>query len=191
MLLIVIYSILVGLCYGRLIGTSNRTHLTSVDQLNLNTTWITNQFSPKQCLCTALSQYSNVLLLNSYSNGSCQLFFSLPYTYTMRYHVNSTLILLSPLPPVNQAPCCSNLTWLMTRIKNSTLPVTSHSSPTYMVIDDLNYLAVISFNDKLYRYNRTTMSLITSRTVASSCVALSYYNGQYFVGMIVVVVIHC
>lgn len=176
------YSILLASCHSKSIGTSNRTRFTSVDRLNTNTVWINNQFSAKQCLCTVLSQYNTALLFNSYSNGSCQLFFSLPYTYTMEYNVNSTLILLSPLPPVNQAPCCSNLTWLITRIKNSTLPVISHSSPTYMVIDDLDYLAVISYNDKLYRFNRTTMSLILSRSIASACVSLSYYNRQYFVG---------
>ena len=180
-----IYSIMIISCHGISIGTVNRTRFTSVDRLNADAVWIHNQSSPRQCLCTVLSQYRNTRIFNSYSNGSCQLFFSLPVTYTMEYNFDSTLILLSPLPPVNQAPCCSNLTWLMTRIKNSALPITYLLNPTYLVIDDFDYLAAIAYNDKLYRYNRSTMASVSATSVAAQCVALSYYNKQYFVGTIV------
>lgn len=185
MLILVIYSILLTICHAQLIGSVNKTRFTSIDRLNTNTLWIYNQTSSQQCLCTVLSQYTNVLLFNSYINGSCQLFVSLPYTYTMEYNENSTIILLSPLPSVNQTPCCSNLAWLMTRIKNSSLPILNISMPTYLAIDDLDYLAIVSYGDKLYRYNRTTMTYITSKSIATQCMAVTYYNKQYFVGMFI------
>jgi hypothetical protein len=88
------YLILLVLYYSRgtSIGTVNKTRFTSVDQLNSDALWLYNQQPSQQCLCTVLSQYNNVLLFNSSSNGSCQLFFSLPYTYTMNYNINSTII---------------------------------------------------------------------------------------------------
>ncbi len=179
MLTLVIYSIFLVSCYSIPIGTVNQTRFTSVDQLNSDAIWINNQFSPKECLCTVLSQYNNVLLFNSYSNGSCQLFISLPYTYTMEYNFNSTIIFLSPLPPVNQAPCCSNLTWLITLMNNSPLPPVPIGNPSYPVIDDLDYLAVLDSSWFLNRYNRTTMAYISS-TFIPYAYALSYYNKQYF-----------
>jgi hypothetical protein len=175
-----IYSILFVSCHGIPIGTANQTRFTSVDRLNSGAIWINNQLSPKQCLCTVLSQYSNVLLFNSYTNGSCQLFFSLPYAYTMEYNFNSTIIFLSPLPPANQAPCCSNLTWLISRMSNSITSPIAPVAPSYLVIDDLDYLAVLIGNLYLYRYNRTTMALISSVLIPLS-EALSYYNKQYFI----------
>ena len=54
--------------------------------------------------------------------------------------------------------------------------------PNYLVIDDLDYLAVLTYNSMLVRFNRTTMAQVSSTSVGSQCVSLSYYNGQYFVG---------
>jgi hypothetical protein len=169
-----IHSILFAVCYGRSIGTVNRTRFTSVDQLDTGTVWLYNQLTPQQYLCTTLSQYNNVLLFNNYVNGSCQLFFSLPCTYTMESNINSTIILLSPLSPINQTPCCSNLTRLITRISSSSLPTVFLTLPNYIVIDDLDYLAVLSSDIVLNRYNRTTMTLVSSTSMSYSP-SLSYY----------------
>ena len=182
MLALTICSVLITICQGVSFGKVNTSRFTSLDQLNVDALWIHNQSSPRQCLCTVLSLFPTALLFNAFNNGSCQLFFALPFTYIMQYHPQSTLILLKALPPRQQAPCCSNLTWLMTRIANSALPPVSLSSPTYMVIDDLDYLAVTSYNDKLYRFNRTTMAQVTSTWIANLCISVSYYNKQYFVG---------
>jgi hypothetical protein len=94
--------------------------------------------------------------------------------------MNSTIIFLSPLPPVNQAPCCSDITWLMIRMSIPILSLAASTAPGYMVIDDLDYLAVLMSNSYLYRYNRTTMALNSTVQISSS-VALSYYNKQYFI----------
>jgi hypothetical protein len=69
----------------------------------------------------------------------------------------------------------------MARINSSALPTTSISEPGYLVIDDLDYLAVLSSTNKLYRYNQTTMTLVTGSTLSGSNYALSHYNKQYFV----------
>ncbi len=182
MIILIIIHLFWFVVYGdRLIGTVNNTRFTSVDRLNTDSIWIDHQISPQHCLCTVLSQYSNVRLFNSYSNGSCQLFFSLPFTYTMEYNSNATIILLSLLPPVNQAPCCSNLTWLMARIQISALPAINMASPIYLVVDDLDYLAVLSDTTaSLNRYNRTTMTLISSTPMANAQ-SLSYYSKSYFI----------
>ncbi|UJR37464.1 hypothetical protein I4U23_030167 [Adineta vaga] len=179
---LVIYSFLYAHCLCVSFGTVRRARFTSVNQLNSDTIWLNNQSSSQECLCTVLRSYNNTFLFNSYTNGSCHLFFSLPYTYRMEFHINSTTILLKSLPPINQAPCCSNLSWLMSRIKNSSLPIVTLSQPTYLVIDDLDYLAVISYNNKLYRYNRTSMISVTSKVIAAQCMSISYYKQQYFVG---------
>jgi hypothetical protein len=105
--------------------------------------------------------------------------------YSFHYHVHIQWNLTS-IPLVNQAACCSNLTWLMTRISSSALLVVSMSSPTYLVIDDLDYLPIISYNNKLFRYSRTTITLITSTSIATQSIAISYYNKQYFVGMLTI-----
>ncbi len=62
--------------------------------------------------------------------------------------------------------------------ENSALPVVSMTSSPYLMIDDLDHLAIISYGNKLYIYNRTTMAFIISRPIASQCMAVSYYNKQ-------------
>jgi hypothetical protein len=181
--LFIIHLFLFTVCGGIRIGTVNNTRFTSTNGLNSGTVWIHNQTSPKQCLCTALSEYNNPLLFNSYSNGSCQLFFSLPYTYIMEENINSTIIFLSQLPPIDQAPCCSNLTWLITRMQNS-LQSTGISNPNYLVIDNLGNLAVLTYSfsnlhPQLYRYNRTIMASVSTPAIRGT--SLSYYNKQYFI----------
>ena len=187
MLLVTICSVLIGIAHAVPIGTVNTSRFTSLDQLNQDALWIVNQSSPRRCLCTVLARFPTALLFNSFTNGSCQLFFSLPIAYTMQRHPQSTLVLLKPLPPREQAPCCSNLTWLITRMANSALPSIPLTKPTYLVIDDLDYLAVMSYDAKLYRYNRTTMAHVSSILVASQCRSISYYNKQYFVGKCMVI----
>jgi hypothetical protein len=182
MLILTICLTIAALSHAAPIGTVNTSRLTSLGQLNRDALWIQNQSSSRQCLCTVLSRFPTALLFNSFSNGSCQLFFALPFTYTLQSHPQSTLILLRPLPPREQAPCCSNLTWLMTRIVNSAQTPVSLNSPTYLVIDDLDYLAVISYDDKLYRFNRTTMAQVSSTWIANQCLSVNSYNKQYFVG---------
>ncbi|CAF1439906.1 unnamed protein product [Adineta ricciae] len=162
------------------IGKVSTARFTSIDQLNTGTTWISNQLTVEQCLCTALLQYTNVLLFNSYSNGSCQLFFALPYTYTMEYRNDSTIILLSPLPPRDQAPCCSNLPWLMSRIVNSSTTTLTLKHPSHLIIDDFNYLVVLYNSYTVNRYSRSTMLLNSTISVGVFTEALSYYNRQYF-----------
>jgi hypothetical protein len=93
----------------------------------------------------------------------------------MEYNFNSTIIFLSSLPPSNQAPCCSNLAWLITRMNNPTTSPIAPLAPSYLVIDDLDYLAVLIGGLYLYRYNRTTMAFISSAFI-SSTQTLSYYN---------------
>ena len=168
--------------HGIPIGTTNKTVFVSLSPTAVSTVWINNQSSARQCLCSALSGYTNVRLLNIFTNGSCQLFFTLPYTYTLQHNDDSTLIFLVPLPLPTQAPCCSNLTWLVSRIKSAALPPVTLDTPGNIVIDDLDYLAVLSSDDTLLRYNRTTMTLVSSTSVGSQCVSLTYYNRQYFVG---------
>ena len=179
--LFAVCSVLTAFSHAVSIGKVNTSRFTSLDQLNQDAVWIYNQSSNQRCLCTVLSLFPNALLFNAFNNGSCQLFFALPFTYIMQYHPQSTLILLKALPPRQLAPCCSNLTWLMTRIANSSLPPVSLSSPTYMVIDDLDYLAVITYGSNLYRFNRTTMAPVISKSIGPGCTALSYYNKQYFI----------
>ncbi|CAF1592459.1 unnamed protein product [Adineta steineri] len=141
-LLLTIHSLLFTICYSVPFGKVNKTRFTSRDLLNSEAIWLSNQLTPEKCLCTILSQYNNTLLFNSYQNGSCQVFLSLPYTYTMEYRNDSTFILLSSLPSRDIAPCCSNLPWLIKRITNSSLSSISLNTPSYLVIDDYDELVI-------------------------------------------------
>lgn len=182
MLLLVIFLNIIRISFSISIGSVNNARFTSVDLLNENTVWINNQFSVEKCLCTILASYPHVLLFNSFTNGSCQLFFALPYTYKMLSHSTSTLVLLRSLPARSQAPCCSNLTWLMSRVIGSMSSVVTLTAPTYLAIDDQDYLGVVAYNDKFYRFNRTSMTQVTSKVIASTCMSLTYYKGKYFIG---------
>ena len=182
MLFALLCSMVLRMSFAVSIGRVRNARFTSVDLLNTDAVWINNQSTAAKCLCTVRVAFPTASLFNSFTNGSCQLFFALPYTYKMVSSPSTTLILLQPLPARAQAPCCSNLTWLMNRMISSALPVTAFNAPTYLAIDDEDYLGVVAYNDKFYRFNRTTMAQLSSKVIATLCVSVTYYKGKYFIG---------
>ena len=164
---------------GRVINT----RFTSVDQLNIGSIWLFNLTTWSQCVCDVLSGRfaSTAVALNMYRNGSCQFFTTLPYTFTLETNPNSTLVLLKPLPPRDLAPCCSNVSWLINQINASQQESTNVSNPGYVIIDDNNYLVVLSYRVSFSQYNRTTLNMIRNITSVVSPTSLTYRNGFYYI----------
>ena len=165
------------------VGRVNNTRFTSVDRTNPGSLWLSWYGTWSQCMRSVLqSNFSDdVLAMNSYTNGSCQLFTQLPSTYTMETNKNSTLILFKPLPPPTFAPCCSNLLWLISTINSSQQASLNVTSPSFVVIDERNNLATMSYTGPLVQFNRSTMALTRTSTPVSLATGISYYNGMYYI----------
>ena len=170
-------------CAASSLGRVNKTRFTSIDHMNSGSLWLSSYTTWSQCVCTALRSNfsSNVLALNSYANGSCQLFLQLPSSYTMESNNNSTLILFKPLPPVNVAPCCSNLSWLISTINASQQASANVTHPSFLVIDDNDYLATVTYSGPFVQFNRSTMNVVRSNTLVAGATGISYYNGMYYI----------
>ncbi|CAF0771010.1 unnamed protein product [Adineta ricciae] len=116
-----------------------------------------------------------------FNSHCCQLFTALPLTYRMEMNGNSTLILFKPLPPENLAPCCSNLSWLMTRINTTSQMSVNISKPTFLVFDGNDYLVTLGYRGPLIQFNRTTLNIIQSVSVVTDATSINYNNGFYYI----------
>ena len=165
------------------IGRIANTRFTSIDQLNPNSVWFSSFLNWRECVCMVMSSTfsSTAIAINMYVNSSCQLFTALPLTYRMETNGNSTVILFKQLTPRNLAPCCSNLSWLMTRI-NTVSPVSvSVAKPTFLLFDDNDYLVTIGYRGPLVQFNRTTLDIIQSVSVVTDATSINYNNGFYYI----------
>lgn len=149
--------------------------------------WLINQPNANVCLCNALKLYSlgQIAGLNSYSsNSSCQLILSPPVlTPVIVSDIRSNLILLQPL---TDAPCCSDLSWLLTRIKNSQQTSANVSGPSTLTINSANtLLSTLSNYGPIARFHRNNLTLQGAYQLPGvySCVTASYQTGLFFVGM--------
>ena len=165
------------------IGRVNNTRFTSTIDSNDNSIWLSDFTTWSECLCTVLSNnlFSSAVAFNLYLNGSCQLFLTLPITYRMEKETNSTLILLKQLPARDLAPCCSNLSWLIHRLNASQQASANISSPSFLIIDDHDFLVALSYKGPFIQFNRTTLSPIRTVTIGDSATSLSYRNGLYYI----------
>ncbi len=166
------------------VGRVNNTRFTSVDQLNIGSIWLFSFSTWSQCVCEVLSSnFSSIAIaINMYRNGSCQLFTTLPSTFTLEVNTNSTLILFKSLPVINNlSPCCSNLSWLMNRINTSQQASVNISKPGYVILDNNNYLVALSYKVSTTQLNRTTLNAILATAAISSPTSLSYHNGFYYI----------
>jgi hypothetical protein len=162
-----VLNILIGYVYqARLVTTSN-------------STWLYNKTNINTCICTAMQLFdSKLLALNYFSlNKSCQIYISINSPGIISYP-NSTLILFQPLP----APCCSNLTWLLTQIQRAQISSSSYVlNPTFLSIDSANkLLSVMSYNSLRTLFNPTNLSLIINTTsVGPNCAIASQYGNLF------------
>ncbi|UJR36267.1 hypothetical protein I4U23_028997 [Adineta vaga] len=164
------------------LGRMANSRFTSVDRQNQNSLWFSMFNNWYECVCMVLSSplSSTAIAINMYRNGSCQLFVTLPLTYTMEINTNSTLILFKQLPARNLAPCCSNLSWLMTKLSTSPQISANMTKPTFLILDDNNYLVTVGYRGPLVQFNRTTLNVIQSSLVVNDATSISYHNGFYY-----------
>jgi hypothetical protein len=165
------------------IGRVKNARFTGIAGTNAGSLWLSGYGTWSQCVCSVLRSNfsSDVLALNSYANGSCQLFTQLPIAYAMETNNNSTLILLKPLPAPGVAPCCSNLSWLISAINASQQASGNVTNPSFLVIDDNDYLVTVTYGGPLVQFNRSTMSVVRNSTPVTLATGISYYNGIYYI----------
>ncbi|CAF1399656.1 unnamed protein product [Adineta ricciae] len=151
------------------------------------TTWLYNQTSTENCLCTALRYHSvdEIAGLNSFSsNTSCQLILAPPIlSPSIIYDIKSTLLLLHPF---TDTPCCSDFSWMLDRMKRSGRPSSATvPKPTLLSIDSTNrFLSSMQYKGKFYRFHRTNLSLegIYSLPAGYICASSIYKRGYIFFG---------
>jgi hypothetical protein len=150
--------------------------------------WLNNQPNANVCLCNALELYSleQIAGLNSFSsNSSCPLILSPPVLSPMIvFDITSNLVLLQPL---TDAPCCSDLSWLLARIQNSQQSSSDNvSEPTALTINSANtLLSTLSYYGPIIRFHRNNLSLEDIYDLPTNylCGTASYQQGLFFVGM--------
>ncbi|UJR17667.1 hypothetical protein I4U23_004563 [Adineta vaga] len=155
--------------------------------LRNSTLWLFNQSDVNTCLCRALQLYSwqQIAALNSFTyNSTFQLILSPPVLApNLIYDINSILILLHPL---TDAPCCSDLSWLLTRIQKSQKPSSdSVPLPTSLSINSYNtLLSTLSYYGSLVRFYRNNLSLAGDYPLPTNylCDIVSYRQGRFFLG---------
>ena len=163
--------------------------------LKNQTVWLFNQTNANVCLCNALNLFTlnQVAGLNSFSlNSSCHVILSPPVlSPTIVSDTKSTLILFEPL---TDAPCCSDLSWLLVRIKSSQQPSSNYVSfPSILSINSANTLiSTLSYYRPLVRFYQNNLSLEGIYTLPSnySCATASYRQGCFFIGMSLSYFIH-
>ena len=163
---------------GTTIGSIKQAQISSVAP----SIWLYNQSSWSQCMCYSLQDLS-VVAFNSYtSNFSCQLFKNLSsFPFQIINAINMTVYLLKPLQAYT--PCCSNLTWLMSQIKNTTntLPVSSIEGIAFDT--DQNRLGTVgSAGLRLVSTNSFTFVNL-STSLPPSPQAITYHQNLFYVGI--------
>ena len=130
--------------------------------LKNQTFWLMNQENANTCLCSALQHYSleKIAALNSFSfNSTCQLILSPPVlSPNIVFDIESTLVLLQPF---TDAPCCSDLSWLLTRIKNSQQQSSDAitNPPVLSINSDNTLISTLSYFGPLFRFHRNNLSV--------------------------------
>ncbi|CAF1404316.1 unnamed protein product [Adineta steineri] len=148
--------------------------------------WLFNQVNFNAYLCNALNTYSlsQIAAFNMYSlNSTCQIILSLPVlSPRIISDVESTLILLHPLTDV---PCCSDLSWLLDRIKFASQPSGSVTQPTSISINSNNTLiSTMIYEGSFVSFYRNNLSLEGIHPLPSryKCVTAYYRRGFLFMG---------
>lgn len=146
-----------------------------------NSTWLHEQTNTNTCLCSAMNLFPLTLRALNYfqSNRSCQLFYSSINSPEIISQINTTLILLESLP----VPCCSNLTWLLTRIQRAQkFSSTNVASPTFLSINSANQLlSVMSYHGSRYLLNRTNLNTIINTTSVGTNCGIASQFGDLFI----------
>ncbi|CAF4252955.1 unnamed protein product [Adineta steineri] len=148
--------------------------------------WLFNQVNFNACFCNALDTHSlsQIAAFNMYSlNSTCQLILSPPVlSPRIISDVESTLILLHPLTDV---PCCSDLSWLLDRIKFASQPSGSVTQPTSISINSNNTLiSTMIYEGSFVSFYRNNLSLEGIHPLPSGykCVTAYYRRGFLFMG---------
>ena len=144
--------------------------------------WLYDQSSWSQCMCYALQDQS-VVAFNSYaSNSSCQFFQNLSsFPFQITNVTNITVYLLKPLQVYT--PCCSNLTWLMSRIKSvqNTMSISSIRSITFDT--DRNRLGTVGSN-VLRLVSTDSFTLVSlNQSLPINTQAITYHADLFYVGI--------
>ncbi|UJR20414.1 hypothetical protein I4U23_023545 [Adineta vaga] len=152
------------------------------------TIWLYNQTNANQCLCSVWKLYplSQVAALNSFStNASCQVILSSTIlSPRIVSDSKSNLILLKLL---TDTPCCTDLAWVIERLKLTLRQSqTTVSKPTTLSLDSTEkFVSTMTYRSRLlfrlYR-NNLTQEGIYQLPSSYVCVSAIYRKGYIFFG---------
>ncbi|UJR38431.1 hypothetical protein I4U23_031099 [Adineta vaga] len=150
---------------------------------NAPSVWLENQLTPLECLCYCFQHPSVFVVFNFYkSNSSCQLFSNFSsYPFQILTQTNVSVYSLEPLLPY--APCCSNLTWLMEKIRSNVSALNIPSITSVVLDNNNNRLAVVALA-KLRLVSKTSFILLNvTINLPSGTQTISYYQDRFYTGI--------
>ncbi|CAF1248218.1 unnamed protein product [Adineta ricciae] len=149
---------------------------------NAPSDWLMNQYTWSQCLCYSLAN-SSIVALNFYTlNSTCQLFTNVSsYPFQIVKNSNVTTYLLKQL--TRYAPCCSNISWLMTQIQSAAKTL-SMPSITSLALDSINQRLGVVASAVLRSVSLDSFALLNvSVGLAANSQTISYSQGLFYTGV--------
>ena len=183
-----IFFLLIPSVYGISIPCINNAFLQPLPSPDLSSTIMRLNSSCGECLCEQFNSTYNRsdLVLNCFSNRTCQFFRAFPLSYKIKSSTGSRLYFLqNRFPDVSQC-CMSNITELLLRLQTVT-PVVMNLlfQPAALGYDEKNpnEAAVTGWGSPiLYFFNPVTMTYLRNFTIISSYF-LALYNNQTFTAL--------
>ena len=136
----------------------------------------------EQCLCLSNSSH---FVLNCFPDSSCQLFTSIPRTYSTQLALNARLYFLQGVFPNNTQCCLPNTSLLFDKLNTATPNTVNVINPRCILLDDRGYLVTVSYTAKtifrFYANNLTLIDLPASPIFSDYPYSVAQYNGAYYV----------
>ena len=138
-----------------------------------------------QCLCESNSSH---VILNCFPNDTCQLFTTIPRTYTLQSALNAMVFFPQRILPNASESCASDTDFLLSRLNVAIPTYANVSGPRCILLDDHGYLVTVSTTARsiirFYANNLTQIDDPTSPISDDEPSTLAHYNGAYYVGFL-------
>ena len=136
-----------------------------------------------QCLCESNSSH---VILNCFPNDTCQLFTTIPRTYTLQSALNAMVFFPQRILPNASESCIPNTSLLFDQLKAATPTYVTVYNPRCLILDNHGYLVTISKWDRtILQFHPNDLTPINTPTppmFTDHPSTLAHYNGAYYVG---------
>ena len=121
--------------------------------------------------------------MNFFSNGSCQIFITIPYAFQVRLQTEVKLYLFDQSVSLASQSCAANLTRLINKLNNTIPKDLNVTKPRCLGIDNHGYLVtVLNMQSLLVRYNSINLTLIDQTAlIASYPLTITFYDDAYYI----------